>query len=181
VTTTDAIRPDAASAVASMRRATRAVLALLEGVSEDAWCTRPAGQEWSIAETVEHLVLSDRGIAALLGRVSSQPLPADTARFDDDAISDAMFRTAGPAPPVAVPSGRFATRDEGAAALDAACEAIAAWTAAADVGLREHGARHPVFGVFDAVQWIRFVAAHTDSHFQQLRTLCEDAERRART
>jgi hypothetical protein len=47
----------------------------------------------------------------------------------------------------------------------------AAWARATTADLRAHGLPHPVFGVFDGVQWILFAAAHTDSHLPQLRAL----------
>lgn len=37
--------------------------------------------------------------------------------------------------------------------------------------LRAYGLLHPVFSVFDGVQWILFAAAHTDNHLPQLRGL----------
>jgi hypothetical protein len=36
---------------------------------------------------------------------------------------------------------------------------------------RDFGLAHPVFGVFDGVQWILFLAAHADNHTPQLRAL----------
>jgi hypothetical protein len=159
-------------ALAQMRSSTTELLALLDGVSHTEWKLRPAGKEWSIAETVEHVVLTNRGVLARLGRLFASPLADDAPRFDDAAISSDMFRTAGPAPPgLAEPEGRFATRAEGVAALEASRDALLAWARDADGDLRRHGLPHPVFGVFDGVQWILFAAAHTDNHVPQVRAL----------
>jgi hypothetical protein len=59
------------TALDSMRHSTEGFLALLDGVSDTQWHLRPAGEEWSIAETVEHVVLSNRGILARLGQLSA--------------------------------------------------------------------------------------------------------------
>lgn len=163
---------DVANAVAKFERSTRLVLDLLDGVSEQTWRLRPAGEAWSLAETVEHVVLTDRSVCARLQQLLAAPLPAGTPRFDDAAISAAMFETAGPPPPgLAEPKGCYATCAEGLAALVAIRDELVAWARGTAADLRAYGLPHPVFGVFDGVQWILFAAAHTDNHLPQLRAL----------
>jgi hypothetical protein len=163
---------EAADAVERFERSTRAFLAALDGVSERTWRLRPTGEAWSLAETVEHVVLTDRSIRARLQQLLAAPLRADAPRFDDAAISAGMFETAGPAPPgLAEPNGRFATRAPGITALTEVRDEFVDWARATTADLRSHGLPHPVFGVFDGVQWILFAAAHTDNHLPQLRAL----------
>jgi len=163
---------DAAAAVARFAHSTRAFLDTLDGVTEQEWHRRPNGENWSLAETVEHVVLADRGIYARLARVLAAPFPAGSPRFDDAAISARMFDTAGPPPPdLAEPKGCFTMPADGMAALVEVHDQIVAWARETKADLRAHGLRHPVFGVFDAVQWILFAAAHTDNHLPQLRAL----------
>lgn len=158
-------------ALESMQNSTERFLALLDGISDAQWRLRPAGEEWSIALTVEHVVLTNRAIAARLPQLAASPIAPGVPRFDDAAIHEAMFRTAVAPPGLAEPTGRFASCAEGVAALVAACESIASWVAASGLDLRAHGLPHPVFGLFDGVQWILFAAAHTDNHVPQLRAL----------
>lgn len=158
-------------ALESMRNSTERFLGLLDGLSDAQWRVRPDGEEWSIAETVEHVVLTDRAIAGRLRQLAAAPIAPGVPRFDDAAIHDSMFRSVVAPPGLAEPVGRFATRAEGVAALVAACDAIANWVASADLDLRAHGLPHPVFGLFDGVQWILFAAAHTDNHVSQIREL----------
>lgn len=163
---------DAAEAVARFERSTRALLDAIDGVSEASWRVRPEGEPWSLAETVEHVVLTDRSVRAGLQQLLTAPLADGVQRFDDAAISAGMFEAAGPAPPgLAEPKGRFATPAEGIAALTGARDEIVVWARATTADLRAHGLPHPVFGVFDGVQWILFAAAHTDNHLPQVRTL----------
>lgn len=163
---------DAMDAVARFKSSTGSFLGAVDGVSEREWGLRRAGEEWSLAETVEHVVLTDRLIRATLARVLASPLSVDAPRFDDAAISAGMFDAAGPAPPgFAEPKGRFSTSAEGIAALVEVHDELVAWTRATKGNLRAHGLPHPVFGVFDGVQWILFAAAHTDNHLPQLRAL----------
>jgi hypothetical protein len=145
----------AGDAVARFEHSTRSFLDALDSVPERAWRLRPTGEEWSLAETVEHVVLTDRSIRAGLQQLLAAPLPADAPRFDDAAISADMFETAGPAPPgLAEPKGRFATRADGIAALAGASDDLVAWARETQADLRAHGLPHPVFGVFDGVQTI---------------------------
>ena len=163
---------DAKSAVECMRRALEAFLAPLADVSAARWSLRPPGEEWSLGETVEHVTLAAQGTLARLERkLFASPLPPDAERFDDERIDGGMFRSDGPAPALAVPTGRFPTPAEGVTALRAACDGLAAWAARITQDPRAFGLRHTVFGTFDGVQWILFMAAHLDNHAPQVRTV----------
>jgi hypothetical protein len=171
---------DAAGALARFERSTRSFLDALDGVSDAEWRLRPPGAEWSLAETVEHVVLTDRGIRARLEQLGAAPLAADVPRFDDAGITAAMFENASPPPPgLAEPKGRYATCAEGIGALVQAGEELVACARGTGADLRTLGLPHPVFGVFDGVQWILFAAAHTDNHLPQLRALRAHPEVRA--
>jgi hypothetical protein len=80
---------------------------------------------------------------------------------------------------LAEPTGRFATRSEGASALIAVRDGVAAAVRNDGERLRAFGFEHPVFGTFDGVQWVLFLAAHTDNHVPQLQRL-RDALRELR-
>jgi hypothetical protein len=168
---------DLRTALARMRRSCEELLRLLDGVTDVQWRRRPQGEEWSLAETVEHVFLAAQGIGRRLGtQLLAAPLDAATTRFDDARIDADMFRIDGPAPALAVPTGRFATRAEGVAALAGACDAIVGWAERSGANLRQFGLPHPVFGVFDGVQWILFLAAHADNHAPQVRALLAHPE-----
>ena len=94
---------------------------------------------------------------------------AGVARMPDAQIVEGMFRGV-PAPPgAAEPTGRFATRADGAAALLAVRDGVVDCVRSHGDRLREIGFPHPVFGPFDGVQWVLFLAAHTDNHIPDLR------------
>lgn len=163
---------DTIDAIQRFQRSTRSFLEALDGVSDRTWQLRPGGEAWSVAETVEHVVLTDRLVRARLQQLLAAPLPAGAPRFDDASICAGMFDVAGPAPPgLAEPKGCFATCAEGIAALTEIRDELVAVAQATTGDLRAHGLPHPAFGVFDGVQWILFAAAHTDNHLPQLRAL----------
>jgi hypothetical protein len=157
-------------------RSTGAFAALLEDVSDERWTVRPDGEEWSVAETVEHVVLTDRAtLARFRERLFASPVLPGARRFPDERISDEMFRA--PAPPgLAEPTGRFATGTEGRAALADVRDAIAGFVDSEAARLRDFALPHPVFGPFDGVQWVLFLAAHTDNHVSQLARLSRTAK-----
>jgi hypothetical protein len=143
-------------------RSTASMLVLLEGVSDATWRRRP-GDAWSLAETIEHVVTTDRKTLTRLDR-GTAPLPAGASRFPDDQITEGMFHGV-PAPPgIAEPAGVFATVADGLAALGDVRDGVAAHVRRAGEGLRGVAVAHPVFGLFDGVQWVLFLAAHTDNH-----------------
>ena len=163
---------DATDAVARFEGSTRAFVDALDGVSEQAWRLRPMGEPWSLADTVEHVVLANRLVCATLARLLAAPFPAGTPRFDDAAISAGTFDGVAPPPrDLAEPKGRFATHSEESAALVETHEQLVGWARGTAADLRAYGLPHPVFGVFDGVQWILFAAAHTDNHLPQVRAL----------
>ena len=154
---------------------TDAFLALATAITDDRWRGIPAGEEWSAAHTVEHVVLTNRATLGRLRRLADGTPMAGVPRFPDEKIVETMFHGI-PAPPgLAEPIGRFTTRAEGEAALIAVCDEIAGCAATEGDRLRDVGFAHPVFGMFDGVQWILFLAAHTDNHIPQLRRLRDGA------
>jgi hypothetical protein len=160
-------------------RATAAFRAPLDGVrSDEEWRSRPEGEPWSLADTVEHVVLSNRAtLTRFRTDLLQTPVAADASRFPDERITERMFHGV-PAPPgLAEPMGRFATRADGVAALTAVRDGIAEFVRANAARLRDVGLPHPVFGSFDGVQWVLFLGAHTDNHAPQLRRLCDAASR----
>ena len=164
---TGAARVAPAAALARMRESTGAFVRLLEDVEAAQASVRPAGEEWSLVETVEHVVVANRNAFRRLAEAA--PFAAQAPRIDDDAIPRVFER---PAPPdLARPTGRFATLDAAIAALSASCDEIARWTEAAPTDLRALGAAHPLLGMLDGVQWILFIGAHTDNHVPQLRKI----------
>lgn len=70
---------DAKDAIARFERSTRSFLDTLDGVSEPAWNLRPTGEAWSLAETVEHVVLANRLVRARLPQLLATPSPGHAA------------------------------------------------------------------------------------------------------
>jgi len=88
----------AEQAVGRFLQSTETFLTLLDGLGADRWLMRPAGEEWSPAETVEHVVLTNRATFRRLQHVDDALPMVDVARFRDAEIVEQMFHGV-PAPP----------------------------------------------------------------------------------
>ena len=78
-------------ALARFVESTASFLALVDGIADDRWSLRPAGEEWSPAETVEHVVLTNRATLRRLQNVADAVAMAGVDRFPDAQIVEGMF------------------------------------------------------------------------------------------
>jgi hypothetical protein len=108
----------------------------------------------------------------LATKLLEQPLPPreSAARVTDDLIVKTMFdrSTRRPAPEAVLPKGRWATPEALAGDVITARDAMLEWLVGVQEDLRSYGAPHPVMGTLDGVQWLLFVAAHTQRHTRQI-------------
>ena len=149
--------------------------AALADVSDTTWVFKPSPSVWSMAEVIEHVTKSDRGIHGLAASVL-RPFEAGEHSAIDDTEIATIFDGDGPPPPDAQePSGTWTNR---AAAIDQFTEAsaaLAAWYESTDADLRSLTYAHPIFGLLDGVQWLLFAASHHDNHTRDLLELRERA------
>jgi hypothetical protein len=148
-------------------------IAALAGVSPAQWSWKPDPDRWSVSETAEHTAVVLRGVQRLLAtKLFEQPLPPreSAARATDDLVVRMMFDRSKrrPAPESVLPKGRWATPEALAGDFVAARDALLEWLAGVQYDLRSYGAPHPVMGTLDGVQWLLFVAAHTERHTRQI-------------
>ena len=161
-----------------LETASQGFLQSLEGLSPEQWNWKPAPDTWCIRETAEHTTVVLRRVSrTLTTSILSQPLPpADVQpRIADDVIIQRLFdRTVRrPAPEPVQPTGRWATQAECTSAFIEGHEQLKGWLTASTDDLRLFGAAHPALGMLDGVQWLLFVAAHTERHTRQVREVRE--------
>lgn len=137
----------------------------------------PGPQRWSVAQVLEHLVLTERQVAGLLNRLLSRAaargIPPETderpilAVIDTRRITDRSIRT------IAIdalrPPGTLAPA-ESIEALDAArIELEQAARIGSGLALAQITYPHPTLGTLNAYEWIAFVGAHMARHNEQIR------------
>jgi hypothetical protein len=126
---------------------------------------RPEVSAWSVAQQIEHLVLSDRSVLDGLEKIESGELASrgGGAKFLGRMIllTGWIPRGRGKAPERARPSGLDGERT--AAALEAVKERFER------LGLARLEAApgtfsHPIFGHLDGRRWLRFIDVHQRHH-----------------
>ena len=137
----------------------------------------PSPDRWSIAQVLEHLVLTERSIARLLTRLFTDAVSnglgpeTDTrpilAAIDTRRITDRSVRNVSP--DALRPPGKV----DPIVALASLKETRAELGAAAAIGdgraLGEIIRPHPYLGPINGYEWIAFVGAHIARHHEQIR------------
>ena len=156
-----------AAAQALIREATERFLSECAHASASQWPFRPTPAHWSMAHVAEHVAISDRNIFRLLTqRLLDSRLDGRVTDVIDAEIPYLFYRGDEP-PNVAPPTGDW-KKEAAHDAINANVRSILEWVATVDTDLRAVAVTHPVFGLLDGVQWLLFVAAHTERHRAQL-------------
>jgi hypothetical protein len=149
-------------------------LGSIEGVSEAQWKFKAAPDRWSIAETAEHIAVTEQTIWELVSEkiMKSPATPERQAEVKGkeetilNVIPDRSRKAQ--APERLKPTGRWATR----AALTKEFESIRgkeiAYVTETKEDLRSHFEEHPFLKTMDAYQWLLFNGAHCKRHTAQI-------------
>ncbi len=141
----------------------------VSGLSAAQWNFRPDNDTWSIAEILEHLVLIEGRVHAIIGSMIDCPEaePGHKEREIDDFIINEVpkrsIRVKAPAPvcPISRWTGPEAL-ELFIASRDQTMQLLAAPL------LRGRVRPHPLFGPWDGYQWLLAVASHTMRHTGQI-------------
>ena len=149
-------------------------LASIEGVSEAQWKFKAAPDKWSIAETAEHIAVTEQTIWDLVsGKImKSPPAPekAAAAKGKDETILTVIPERSrkAQAPERLQPTGKWATRVALAKDFEALRSKEIAYVTETKEDLRNHFEEHPFLKTMDAYQWIIFNGAHCKRHTAQI-------------
>lgn len=159
---------DFRTALASFDRASARTVATCVDVPAQDWATRPAGRRHAIAEVLEHMALSNDLFGARLRKIAEAPA-RDTpyAILHDDEIPHLFERVDEP-PGIAEPTGAWTDVADAVRAFERSAAGVSSCVDLDDAQFRRRGARHPVFGPLDGVQWALFAAAHTERHRSEI-------------
>jgi hypothetical protein len=140
---------------------------------------RPEPEAWSVAEVLEHLHLTEQGIAWLVSwhveeaRAAGAPLEEETGSLlgslDAFRIPERTVPVASPG--IVRPRGRLTA----AQAVSALAESRRALVAAAEAGdglaLDTVTYAHAILGALSMYQWLLFVGQHEARHAAQIRAI----------
>jgi hypothetical protein len=146
------------------------LLESVSGLSASQWNFRPDNDSWSIADTMEHLVLIEGRVHASVGNMINAPEAEpghQEKEMDDFIVSEVPKRSIRVKAPIPVcPANRW-TGPEAVELFLAGREQTVQLLAAPL--LRGRVLPHPLFGPWDGYQWLLAVASHNTRHTEQIR------------
>ncbi|MBZ5603756.1 MAG: DinB family protein [Acidobacteriia bacterium] len=161
-------------AAAYLERTKSVLLEATANLTESQWFFKPTPADWSPAECVEHLAITEGFIVGTIRKL------ADNAPDAPDVLASCAGKEAliekrvprrgfkAQAPEQARPRGQFATHGEVIQCFLATRDASIDYARTTAHPIREHTFPHFVFGPLDGYQWLIFCAAHTERHLAQL-------------
>jgi uncharacterized damage-inducible protein DinB len=148
-----------------------AIVDATKGLSEAQWKFKAATDRWSVAETLEHIALSEDFI---FGQVKDKIMQAPAGAPDrDTAKTDAAVLAMIPdrshkaqAPPPLLPTGRWSPQETLRRFLQSRAATIEYMKTNAE--LRAHVADSPLGMPLDGYEWLLFIGAHSQRHTKQI-------------
>lgn len=141
----------------------------VSGLSAAQWHFKPAVDTWSIAENMEHIVLVESSIHAIIERMSDAPevAPAgNRSEMDDFIVNEIPKRSRkGKSPAQAYPTHRWSGPEALHYFIERRDQSIRLLVTRR---LREHVVAHPLFGPWDGYQWLLAAASHGARHTAQI-------------
>ena len=170
------MHPRAQELLNHLARARAELAEAVASVPPSARQTRPAADQWSVAEILEHLAIVETRIGAMVAKDVAAAKAAGLAReTSESSVLDTVDiaglkdrrqkRVAGEA---SLPTGGL-TADEAWARLEASRASLEAALRDADGwALETLTQSHPRLGAMNLYQWIGFVGAHESRHAAQI-------------
>lgn len=145
------------------------LLESVSGLSAAQWAFRPHNDAWSIAEILEHLVLIEGRVHAIIRNMKNEP-EAEPGRqekeIDEFIVREVPNRSIKvKAPQPICPSNRWTgaeARELFLAGREQTMQLLAAPL------LRGRVRPHPLFGPWDGYQWLLAAASHSARHTGQI-------------
>jgi uncharacterized damage-inducible protein DinB len=153
----------------------------IAGLSEKQWKFKPAPDRWSVAETAEHITVSETTIMGLIQHPLMQspatPEKRELVKGKDQLILEKVPDRShkAQAPEMLRPTGRWATEADLTKAFEDARKANMEYVRTTNDDLRDHFFAHPVFGPLDGYQWLLLLATHSARHTAQIEEVKADS------
>lgn len=160
------------NAINEMKRTAKLFHAALKNVSPEQWKFK-AGSAWSVAETAEHITLSEETIAGIALQALKSPAKAPAP---DAAQKDAVILKSVPvrdqkvqAPEQLKPTNKWPDKKAMLAEFDKRRKKNIDYLRTTQDELRAHSVPHPILGPLDGYQWLLLTSAHTERHVNQIK------------
>jgi hypothetical protein len=146
------------------------LLAEVADLDDAQWHFKPAPGRWSIAENLEHIVLIESRVHAIVCGMADAP-PAEPDRknseIDELIVSQVPLRTMKvQAPERVLPTGQWDPPETRRRFVEGRGHTLRLLVEAP--ALRGHVVPHPILGPWDGYQWILAAAGHGARHHAQI-------------
>jgi hypothetical protein len=161
-------------AVAYLKETQAAVIDSTRGLSDPQWIHKPSIEEWSIAECVDHLAITEEFLLRTLQKVADAPAASEAelalcAGKEDRLIRDVPSRGVKvKGPDRVMPKGGWSEPGVVLARFVETRGRVIEYAGSTDHPLRLRQFPHMIFGPLDGYQWLIFMAAHAERHRRQL-------------
>lgn len=163
-----------AKAIDYLKQTQKDFLASIDGVSDAQWKFKAGPDRWSIAETAEHIAVTEGFIWELVsGKIMKSPAApekkAEVKGKEEIILTKVPDRSRkAQAPEPLKPTGRFATREALMKEFESIRAKEIAYVTETKEDLRSHFEDHPALKTMDAWQWLLFNGAHCKRHTAQI-------------
>lgn len=166
------------AAINEMKRTSKLFHAALKNVSGSQWKFK-AGSAWSVAETAEHITLSEETIPGLIPqalKTPAKPPAADAAQKDATILKMVPVRDQKvQAPEQLKPTNKWPDKKAMLAEFDKRRKKNMDYVNTTQDDLRAHAVPHPILGPLDGYQWLLLTSAHTERHVNQIKEVQANA------
>ena len=147
-----------------------ALLNSFENLTDEQFTTKPSPSEWSIAEVIEHLTMTDFGIIQNIKRKAQELTPTVLETADDIFIAQMVVprKARVKAPDFLIPSGKFKTKQEAITEFQKTRNIVIQFSETTDLPLEKVVWKHFAIGLINGYGWINFIARHCQRHTLQI-------------
>ncbi len=145
----------------------------IEDVDEASFLQKPAEDQWSMAEIVEHLVTTDTGLLHRIqkGNIKMEDFAAQTVSNERIVKAVTSRDIKATAPSFLIPQGRFKSKAEAMEAFAAIRAKVSNFVETTDLPLEKIAFKHFLLGSLDGKGWVAFMAGHCHRHTLQIQEL----------
>ncbi|HLJ44759.1 MAG TPA: DinB family protein [Bryobacteraceae bacterium] len=169
------------SVVAYLERTRDEMLGLATRLTAEQREFRDGSNRWSVADCMEHIVVTETAIRKQLERVLAGPPDVEhrgSTAHKDTILTErvAPRRGRAQAPEAAHPAGRWPDFGELSRRFEETRAATIALARNSEADLRCYFFPHPILKDLDVYQWLVFFAAHTERHLKQAEEVLGSAD-----
>ncbi|WP_298740069.1 DinB family protein [uncultured Chitinophaga sp.] len=152
----------------------------VNGLSDAQMKFKPAPDRWSVADCLEHITVSEKGLFGMEQQAMAQPANPEKRKeikVTDEVLTQMIADRSkkAKAPEQIQPKGSFSTTAEAIQAFTEQRDKIIDYVKNTNDDVRNHVADMPMGSPMDAYQILILVATHSNRHTQQIQEVKADA------